>query len=75
MGGWVGGWVEKKEGMRYCGFWVGGWVGGFTWSLLLRKTMKTVSTSSGILEKMKSITHRPEAPSPYAWEVGGWVGG
>jgi len=35
-----------------------------TCSLLLRKTMKTVSTSSGILLKMKSITHRPDAPSP-----------
>ena len=31
----------------------------------LRKTMKTVSTSSGTLEKMKSITHMPQAPSPY----------
>ncbi len=28
--------------------------------------MKTVSTSSGILEKMKSMTHSPQAPSPYA---------
>ena len=30
----------------------------------LRSTMKAVSTSSGIFEKMKSCTHRPVAPSP-----------
>lgn len=28
------------------------------------KTMNAVSPSSGILEKMKSMTHRPQAPSP-----------
>jgi hypothetical protein len=36
-----------------------------TCSLLLRKTIKTVSTNSGTLLKIKSMTHKPHAPSPY----------
>ena len=51
--GSMGRWGGRKGGRE-----------GGTCSLLLRKTIKTVSTSSGILLKMKSITHRPDAPSP-----------
>ena len=36
----------------------------------LAMTRKTVSTSSGILLKMKSMTHRPTAPWPKAVSAG-----